>query len=307
MIGMKRCILSIAALVLAVFPADAGGPGYEALPFLRLQRDPSALTAGAAQVFASQAYSVFSNPTLPFAVEESGGLALSYSRWAANETNEFDACGAFKISSRFSLGVGFSYGLNPEYDVYTDAGDISGSFSPADMIAGIGAGYRITDVFSLGVNVRYASSRLTESYSYGAFSGDLFVAMRRSRLTATVGVSNLGPSVKSFSTGSYSLPSSASVGLGYNEALGEAVVARIQLTGDCYLSGAVSAGAGAEMIIKDLLSLRMGYNYGGESVIPSFASAGIGLKTAGFEFNAALYLAGKDIGNSISAGLGFCF
>ena len=61
------------------------------------------------------------------------------------------------------------------------------------------------------------------------------------------------------------------------------------------------------MIVKELLSLRIGYNYGGESIIPSYASSGIGFKMGGFEFNAAFFLAGKDIGNSFIAGLGFHF
>lgn len=304
---MRRCIVSIAVFWLAFFPAYAGGPGFEAMPFLRLQRDPSALTAGAAQVFASKAYSVFSNPTLAIVTEEGGRMATSYGRWGANETNEFDACGAFNLSGRFSLGVGFSYGLNPPYDIYPVIGDDSRSFSPTDIIAGVGAGYRISDVFSIGVNARYASSRLTDSYSFWSFSGDLFVAMRLSSLSATAGVSHLGPSIKSSGAGPYSLPSSAAFGLGYDKSLGEVLAARVQLTADYYISGAVSAGAGVEMIVKELLSLRIGYNYGGESIIPSYASSGIGFKMGGFEFNAAFFLAGKDIGNSFIAGLGFHF
>lgn len=298
---MKRFMALAAALFAAVLPAMAGGAGLEALPFLRLQRDPSALTGGAAQVYASRAYSVFSNPAL--AVGGSGDLALSYNRWGASGSNEFDACGAFGLSERFSMGLGVSYGLNPAYDLR----DGSGMFTPTDMIAGIGAGFRISDVFFVGANARYALSKLTEAYSYGAFSGDLFVAMDLSGFTATAGVSTVGPVVKSVSTGSYNLPSSASLGLGYESVLGDALSARSQLTVDYYFSGALAAGFGTEAVIMDMVSLRLAYNYGGESVIPSYTSAGIGLNFSGFRINAALFLSGEDVGNSMVFSLGYSF
>lgn len=298
---MRRFMALAAALFAAVLPAVAGGAGFEALPFLRLQRDPSALTGGAAQVYASKAYSVFSNPTL--SVGGGGDLALSYSRWGASGSNEFDACGAFGLSERFSLGLGFSYGLNPAYDLF----DGAGMFTPTDMIAGIGAGFRISDVFSVGANARYALSRLTEMYSYGAFSGDLFIAMDLSGFTATAGVSTAGPAVQSVSTGSYNLPSSASLGLGYESVLGDALSARSQLTVDYYFSGALAAGFGTEAVIKDMVSLRLAYNYGGESVIPSYTSAGIGFDFSGFRVNAALFLSGGDVGNSMVFSLGYSF
>ena len=298
---MKRYIALAAALLAAVLPAMAGGAGLEALPFLRLQRDPSALTGGAAQVYASRAYSIFSNPTL--AVGGCGDLALSYNRWGASGSNEFDACGAFGLSERFSMGLGVSYGLNPAYDLM----DGSGMFTPTDMIAGIGAGFRISDVFSVGANARYALSKLTDTCSYGAFSGDLFIAMDLSGFTATAGVSTVGPAVKSVSTGSYSLPSSASLGLGYESVLGDALSARSQLTVDYYFSGALAAGFGTEAVIMDMVSLRLAYNYGGESVIPSYTSAGIGLNFSGFRINAALFLSGEDVGNSMVFSLGYSF
>ena len=298
---MRRFMALAAALFAAALPAMAGGAGFEALPFLRLQRDPSALTGGAAQVYASRAYSVFSNPAL--AVGGSGDLVLSYGHWGASGSNEFDACGSFGLSDRFSMGLGFSYGLNPAYDSL----DGAEMFTPVDMIAGMGAGFRVSDVFSVGANARYALSRLTDAYSYGAFSGDLFVAMDLSGFTVTAGLSTAGPAVQSVSTGSYRLPSSASCGFGYESVLGDALRARSQLTVDYYFSGALAAGFGTEVVVKDMMSMRLAYNYGGESVIPSYTSAGIGLSFYGLKINAALFFSGKDAGNSMVCSLGYSF
>jgi len=294
---MKRIIITITVVLSAVLPALGGEPGFEAMPFLRLSRDPSALAGGAAQVFGSKAYSVFANPSIPFSSDERGDLAVSYAHWGASGANEIDICGAFALSDRFSLIAGFSDSFGVAFE----------GFTPSDMIVGAGMTFRMSEAFTIGANARYASSRILESYSYGAVSGDLFASARFSGFIATAGVSTLGTPVKSVGTGSYSLPSSASFGLGYEAALGEVLSARAQINADCFFSGALFVGAGGEMIIKDLLSLWVGYNYGGESVIPSYASAGIGVKVSGLKINAAFSMAGKDAGNSLTLGLGFGF
>ena len=303
---MKRYIVYIASLIISVLPAAAGEPGFEALPFLRLSRDPSAVTGGGAQVFASGAYSVFTNPALPFSSDKGVDVALSYARWGASGSNEIDFGGAYRLSDRFSLSLGFSYGMNPAYDVYNKLGALTGTFTPSDMIAGLGAGFRVTDALTLGANVKYASSKLSEAYSYSAVAGDVFAAMEFSGLIVTAGVSTLGTPVESQKTGKYSLPSSAAFGLGYGTAAGEALELRAQLTADYYFSGALAAGAGAEAVIKDMVSLRFGYDYGGESVIPSHATAGIGLHLSGFRLDAKL-LAGKDAGTSMLFGASYSF
>ena len=290
---MKRYITLIASFVVSVLTATAGEPGFEALPFLRLSRNPAAISGGSAQVFASRAYSVFSNPALPFSSDEGVDVALSYARWGAGEANEVDFGGAYSLSDRFSLSLGFSYAP-------------SGEFSSADMIAGIGAGFRITESFTLGANVKYASSKLSDAYSLGAVAGDFFVTYQSFGLVATAGVSTLGTPVESQATGKYSLPSSAAFGLGYGAFAGNTLELRAQLTADCYFSGALAAGAGAEAIIKDMVSVRLGYDYGGESVIPSHATAGIGFRFSGFRFDATV-LAGGDAGTSMLFGAAYSF
>lgn len=303
---MKRYIVFLASLFISVLPAAAGEPGFEALPFLRLSRDPSAITGGSAQLFSSRAYSVFTNPALPFSSDEGVDVALSYARWGSSGSNEIDFGGAYALSERFSLSLGFSYGMNPSYDVYNKLGALSGTFTPTDMTAGLGAGFRISDVLTLGANVKFASSKLSDAYSYSAVAGDVFATMEFSGLVASVGVSTLGTPVESQKTGKYSLPASAALGLGYGAAAGEALELRAQLTADYYFSGALAAGAGAEAVIKDMVSLRFGYDYGGESVIPSHASAGIGFRFSGFRIDATL-LTGKDAGTSMLFGASYSF
>ena len=72
-------------------------------------------------------------------------------------------------------------------------------------------------------------------------------------------------------------------------------------------SGAFAAGIGAEYSFDKLIFARVGYHYGGESVVPSFASAGFGFHNGMFCLDAA-YLFGSDVlNNSFSVSVGVRF
>lgn len=64
------------------------------------------------------------------------------------------------------------------YDIYDAGGTATGSFAPSEMQANVGLGWRFTPWLSLGANVRYLSSTLSEGHSYGAVSSDIFVMSR---------------------------------------------------------------------------------------------------------------------------------
>ena len=56
-----------------------------------------------------------------------------------------------------------------------------------------------------------------------------------------------------------------------------------------------------------MISVRAGYRYGAEHVIPSFASVGVGAKFAGIKIDAAYLFANEVIGNTTAVSLGYCF
>jgi len=307
MMAMKKLILSMIVPFAAIVSAFAVEPGYEALPFLRITRDPSAITGGAAQASASSgAYSVFSNPVLPAFVESKGDVALSYTRWKPSASNNIDFGGSFKFGEKFGISAGFSYSMGQKYDVYNKLGNVSGTFTPSDMIAGLGLHMKFTDFLAAGANVKYASSSLAKSYTYGAVAADLFVAGMFNDFIVTAGVSDIGTKVASSETGDYSLPTALSLGLGYGADFGP-VNAKAQLAADYYFSGALTAGIGTAFSYNDLVTLRLGYNYGGKSVIPSYASIGLGAKFAGISIDAAMLLASEALGGTMMFGVRYSF
>ena len=56
-----------------------------------------------------------------------------------------------------------------------------------------------------------------------------------------------------------------------------------------------------------LVFARAGYHYGGDSLVPTFASAGLGLKIGEFTLDAAYLFASDILGGTFSVGVGVRF
>ena len=184
------------------------------------------------------------------------------------------------------------------YDIYDAGGTVTGSFAPSEMQANVGLGWRFMPWLSLGANVRYLSSTLSEEHSYGAVSSDIFVMSRISDFSLALGVSSLGSRVESASGATYPLPASLTFGAGYLAEFAEAHGVEVLLDADWYFAG-----------WNRMVSVRAGYRYGGESVIPSYASVGAGVEFIGISLDLAYLIAAGDspLRNTMTFGLGYSF
>jgi len=303
---MKKLLFSAIMLFVACTLASAGEPGTEALPFLRISRDPASLSEGAAQI-SSSAYSVFTNPSvIPFS-SKGVQAAVSYGRWTPNSSSMLDAGVSARIGKRIGITGGLSTGINTPYDLYGKTGKVVGKYTPVDMIMGVGVACAIIDYLSVGANIKYAFSSLAKGSSYGAVASDIFVAGQYKGLVATVGVASLGSKVKSESGDAYAIPASAAFGLGYKNMFADKYGVAAQVNGDYYFSGAFSAAAGLELSYADYVSLRAGYNYGGKSVIPSYAHVGLGAGYDFINFNAKVLLGNENLNGTVIVGLSLDF
>ena len=131
----------------------------------------------------------------------------------------------------------------------------------------------------------------------GKFSGFEFAA----------GASALGGKVQSESTGDFSLPAAITIGGGYTAKFAEVHAITARIKADRYFSGPIAAGFGFEYGYDGLAFARAGYHYGGDSIVPSFASAGLGLKIGEFTLDAAYLFASDILGGTFSVGVGVRF
>ena len=85
--------------------------------------------------------------------------------------------------------------------MYSESGDKSGTFSLSEMVAGVGLSYRIVKCLSAGVNLKYASEKLSKDDSYNAFAADVLLTAKldgfpmKKTLAVGLGFSFLCPAV----------------------------------------------------------------------------------------------------------------
>lgn len=317
---MKYILYTTLFLSLLSFDAYASGVADEvpenptALPFTAVVTDPVSLAKGGTNLTQTSSVSsaVFGNPaSVPFSSLK-GDFSAGYSLWepSGSRSDIMTVAGAGCIKGKVGIAAGFSYGLNQPYEVYDESGNPDGSFRPSDMRLGVGLSWRFVKFLSLGVNFGYARSTLAPGASYGAFTSDIFLMSSFSGVRLSAGVSRIGSKVKaSYGSNLYSLPAAASLGLGYGKVFGQKHGIDICADASLYFTKEFSASAGAEYSFDGKLFVRAGYRYGGQTVVPSYASVGLGGCLAGVRIDIAYLIAGKDspMANTLACSLSYSF
>lgn len=283
----------------------------QTLPFVAADYNPATLGKGGASAVEtnSAAYAAFRNAAaVPF-TEQTMDVAAGYALWSPSgvSTNVISAAGAYNMNNKLGIAAGFVYGMNQAYDVIDAAGALKGQFRPSEMQLNAGVSYRFIPCLSAGVNLGYASSTLAEGTSYGSFNADVFLMAGFGGFKAAAGISNIGTAVTSTSGSKYNIPTACTLGLGYETAIGEKNSFTVQADADYYFEGGFAAAAGLSYAYNDMVFARAGYRYGGNSVLPSFASIGAGVKFAGIKIDAVYLFANEVIGNTIALSLGYSF
>lgn len=287
--------------------------GAQALPFVAADMDAASLGKAGANVVetSSIAYSSFSNAAaIPFS-DAKADIAANYTMWqpSASGSNAVSVAGAYNIKGKFGIAAGFSYGMHSAYDITNASGAVAGSFTPSDMQVNVGFAYRFLPFLSIGANVGYASSSIAEGQSYGTVAADAYLMARFSGFKVALGAANFGGRVKSVTGEEFCIPGSISLGAGYDKVFAEKHGISVLLDADYYFSNWISAALGAGYTFNDLITVRAGYRYGGESPVPSFASVGLGVKFIGIRIDAAYLIASGDspMKNTLAVGLGYSF
>ncbi|MGN1221026.1 MAG: PorV/PorQ family protein [Candidatus Cryptobacteroides sp.] len=303
-----KLFYTIIILILLPFFAAA-----QALPFTAADYNPATMAMGGSYSVetGSTAFSAFGNISAAAYSSNKMDVAAGYTLWepSALKTNVINVAGTGKIGKNMAVAAGFSYGLNPEYEILDSYGMSAGTFKPSQMRISAGFAWKFLPFLSLGANIGCASSKLAAESSYGAFVADIYLMSIIKDFKIAIGTSSLGTPVTSASGQKYSLPSSVEIGAGFEHVYGRrhGVDARVQA--DCYFSGAIAASVGAAYNFDNLFSIRAGYRYGGKSVIPSYASVGAGIQFFGVHLDIAYLIAQKNnpTANTLSLSLGYRF
>ena len=287
---MKKISLTLLAGILCL-AASAQEPVSEALPFMQMDFNPSSIAMGSTRIPSAAILHLSGTKLAADVAYESYMPELSGTQYVSG--------GAAGTYGKFGASIGFTRGTGDE---------ITGErFTPSEILVNAGLSYAVTPMIAAGVNVKYAKEQLLSNYSNNAVAADVFVAGKLDAFDFAAGVSSLGGQVESESTGKFNLPSAVTLGCGYLYDLNEEICLYARLRGDYYFSGNPAAGLGVEGWYKGMFAVRAGYHYGGESVIPNFASAGLGARIGEFPFDAAYIFASEALMNSFSICAGVRF
>ena len=285
--------------------------GAQALPFTAADYNPATLAKGGASLTetSSVAYSAFANPAAIAFYDGKVDASAGYTSWQPGsvKTSVISVGGTFKFGDKFGIATGLAYEGYPEYIITDLTGYENGTFKPTSMQLGVGFSYKIIPCLSIGANIGYATETLAEGSTYGAIDADVYAMVKFDGFKATLGVSELGGKVTSASGTAFSIPSAANLGVGYSLQAGEKHGIDFNADAQYYFKGGIAAAIGASYAYNDLVFVRAGYRYGGKTVIPSFASAGVGVKFYGVKLDLAYVLGSSAMANTLALSLGYAF
>lgn len=283
----------------------------QTMPSLMLNQDPAAIARGMSGVASEAGGYALQNNVAAMSLSENKlasriGIALWQPSYAGIKAVEAGAM--YRFGDKLGFGVDLKMLKMPTYGGVTDTGsDIRESaFSPSEMNLAFGASYAILDFLSAGVTLRYAGSSLAPEAKATVFGADLGLYYKKDAIRAGLSLNNLGTKVK-YSEAAYSQPSLVKAGVAYALSFGTSVL-DFSAEADVIFSGGIMAGAGCEYSFKDMVFARAGYHYGDSvNAIPSYASAGLGLKLFGVGLDFAYIFASEVMGNSMCLSLGYSF
>lgn len=246
-------------------------------------------------------------------IEEASFVSAGYMTYSMSDspTSYFSVRSKYELTERMRLSGYAVYGICEEYETVNQSGIPTGTFSPGQLIVCGGFEYGFTDYLNAGVKVKYMKETLSQQASYSAAASDIyaigdFLLSMQSSVSVGLKISNLGTKVRSVSGDKFSLPSAIKANAAYSFDFYKGNI-KLVAESDYYFHGCIAAGAGAAYTYNDMLSVRAGYHCGGQSVVPSFASAGLGLKFWGAKIDLAYIFANEIMNNTLAVSLGYSF
>lgn len=251
-----KTVIACAAIQLLLFPCLWAKTGVTAADFLMLPVGARASSMGEAFVaLANDSSAIFWNPAGITSMSWTE-LSATYSAWI-DGVSVGNLCCAVPLGKDSGLGIGVTY-LDSGSMEKTDAGEnVTGSYSSGDIASTVGYARKVADDLSLGCSVKYISEKIdaVSGTGFAADAGGLY-STKMADLPVTLGVAatnfgpKMGPGEKS------DLPSALRAGAAVN-VVKDVLTFSGEITS--YQKSDTVAGIGAEYLISNLFTLRLGY------------------------------------------------
>lgn len=285
---MKKLYILLASGLISL---SAVAQTSEALPFIQLDYNPVSLSMGSTLIPSSA--------VLPLSGKQLAAGVVYQSYMPELSATKYIGGGVAGTIDKLGLSVAFTRGTG---EMIADE-----KFTPTELLLNAGVSYAVMDFLAVGANVKYGKEQLLANYANSAVAFDVFAAGKTGGFDFAAGVSAIGGKVQSEATGGFSLPAAVTLGAGYAAEFGDVHAIAAHARADRYFAGPIAAGFGLEYGYDGMVFARAGYHYGGDSIVPSFASAGLGLQLGEFTLDAAYLFASDILGGTFSVGVGVRF
>ena len=106
---------------------------------------------------------------------------------------------------------------------------------------------------------------------------------------------------------SFALPMTAVAGVGYTLDFGKKNSVDLNVDAEYHIDGGFAVAGGASYTFAKLATIRAGYRYGGNTVLPSYASVGACINIFGARVDVAYLIGGKysPMANTVCISLGW--
>lgn len=316
---MKRTLFVYALSVAAALTFCRTAVQAQTASFLNVNPDPEAMSlAGTGTVMEANAFSIWNNNAASALGGERFQVGAAYSLWqpSFSSNSNIAVAGYGRIAKFMTISAGFKYFSHQPYEVSgTEPGMVSGTFTPVEMQAVVGLGFKVLPILSLSANVGYVHSDIGGPKKGGAVSADFGALLDLKFLRVGLTASNIGSRIDYGGASSYGLPANIKLGAGTIQRFGSedkhAVAVNLQ-GGMTFENPAFFAALGAQYCFNDFIRVAAGYHYGDpdKMVIGSYASVGAGVKLLGISLDLA-YLIGltpdSPLSNTFSVGVSYAF
>ena len=272
--NFKRLFLLMVFVVGSFTAAVAGEPGTASGNFLKMPVGAGATAMGGAVIaLGDDVYSSYWNPAGLGGVR-APQIALMYN---ASFENIFQQYAAYAHPTDFGvLALGVYYVGAGDIQGYDAYGKKTANVDFYNMAGGLSFQRNIIEDLSGGLTLKYIQEKL-EKHTGNAFAADIGLRyiLKDSGLKFGAGIKNVGTPLK-FIKEEYPLPMLIDFGVGYKrKLLGEDV--RVEVNGIMPSDNKFFVRVGAEVLIRDLLALRVGYDGGYDAGSGLNAGVGLGL------------------------------
>jgi type IX secretion system protein PorV len=205
---------------------------------------------------------------------------------------------------KFAFGLSVNNTSVGDIEIRNIPGEPLGTFTAQNFAFGISAGYKVNKNLSLGVTGKFLYEKIyvDNASGYAVDFGGLYTL---EKISFGLAVSNLG-TMSALRTESTKLPSAVRGGASYLFGL-TGISSTLRISADGYKvldGGKFHANTGAELLYKDFLAVRVGYQSGYEN---KNLTTGIGIKYKAFNLDYAFVPYKYSTGQSHTFTLGTNF